>query len=307
MSPYIENLVPEEWESFCAIMLRYHYQAKNFWEVPDQDKGDLGLEFFAIDGTLFQCYCPDQYTDMAGYKEKIQKKIREDLKKLQKNESQIAQLLDDIKATHWVLVIPVLKSKDLITYCNKKRKEVLSQNLSFIDPDSFGVKIETASSYPDGELFAKSVYAKAIDIPLVEVSAQDKAAWQKDNSEFSGNIARKSTALMGQESASFQDRVVTKYIQIEKFLDQLREDHPDLHELVEDSARAQLEKMKDDALFQDNLDKHFVKDVVNSNSSAFSKHSKFMSEKNMQSLSFGYLSKWLAECFMDFTNESEPS
>jgi hypothetical protein len=306
VSGYIENLSPKEWEAFCAIMLRYHYQTKNFWEVPDQDKGDLGLEFFAIDGTLFQCYCPDQYTDMAGYKKKIQKKIRDDLKKLKKYESQIAQLLDDIKATQWVLIVPELKSKDLIAYCSKKRKELLNEGLSFVDADSFGVKIETASSYPDGEFFAKNVYPKAINIPLAVVSAEVKAAWQKDHSEFSGNIVRKSNALMGDESQTFQDRVVTKYIQIERFLDQLREDHPDLHELVEDSARAQLEKMKDDVLFQDSLDKHFVKGVVDSNSAAFSKHSKFMSEKNMQSLSFGYLSKWLAECFMDFTNESKP-
>lgn len=54
MATYAEKLPPKEWEAFCATMLRYHYKAKNFWEVPDEDKGDLGLEFYAIDGTLFQ-------------------------------------------------------------------------------------------------------------------------------------------------------------------------------------------------------------------------------------------------------------
>lgn len=303
ISAYIENLSPKEWEAFCAIMLRYHYTSKNFWEVPDEDQGDLGLEFFTIDGTLFQCYYPDLNVNMAAYKKKIQKKIREDLNKLEKYESEISALLDDITVKQWVLIIPEMKSKDLIKYCNKKKKEMLKKNLSFIDSISFQVKIETSASFPEGELFAKGIYSKAIDIPLAEVTATDKAAWQQGNSEFSANIERKSNALIGNKSEPFQDRVVTKYIQIEKFLDQLREDHPDLHELVEDSARAQLESMKDESLLQDSLDKEFVKNIVKSNSDSFSKHSKFMSDKNMQSLSFGYLSKWLAECYMDFKND----
>lgn len=303
MSAYIENLSPKEWEVFCAIMLRYHYTAQNFWEVPDEDQSDLGLEFFTIDGTLFQCYYPDLNVDMAAYKKKIQKKIREDLDKLEKYAPEIAALLDDIIVKQWVLIIPELKSKDLIRYCNKKKRELLEKNLSFIDPNVFQVKIETSASFPEGELFAKGVYSKAIDIPLAEVTAMEKAAWQQENSKFSANIVRKSNALIGNQSDVFQDRVVTKYIQIEKFLDQLREDHPDLHELVEDSARAQLENMTDESLLQENLDKEFVRNIVKSNSDAFSKHSKFMSEKNMQSLSFGYLSKWLAECYMDFRNE----
>jgi hypothetical protein len=303
MSAYIESLSPEEWEEFCAIMLRYHYTAKNFWEVPDEDQGDLGLEFFTIDGTLYQCYYPDLNVDMATYKRKIQRKITEDLNKLEKYASEIVVLLDDIRVKQWVLIIPKLKSKELISHCNKKKKELLKKNLPFIDSNVFQVKIETSASFPEGELFAKNIHCKAIDIPLAEVTATDKKIWQQGNSEFSANIVRKSNALIGNNSSEFQDRVVTKYIQIEKFLDQLRENHPDLHDLIEDSARAQLENMKDESLLQENLSKEFVKIIVKSNSEAFSKHSKFMSDKNIQSLSFGYLSKWLAECYMDFKDE----
>ena len=61
--------------------------------------------------------------------------------------------------------------------------------------------------------------------------------------------------------------------------------------------------MKDESLLQDTLDKEFVKGVVNSNSDAFSKHSKHMSDTNRQSLSFGCLSKWLAECYMGFSDD----
>lgn len=299
MSSFVDNLSPKEWEAFCEIMLRQHYGAKNFWPVPDEDGGDLGLEFYTIDGTLFQCYCPDKGVDMASYKKKIQKKIREDLKKLKTNEIKIAKMIDDVTVHQWVLLTPEFKSKDLIGYCNTKKREIVAENITYINNDEFLVKVETADSYPDGKLYAQGVYSKAIDIPLLSISEVEKDAWKDGNTEFSGNVVRKSVALMGESSEGFQDEIFTKYIQTEKFLDQLREEHPDLHEMIEDTARAQLENMREDAFFSVK-DKGFVKSILDGNKSAFSKHSEFMSEKNVQSLSFGYLSKWLAQCYMDF-------
>jgi hypothetical protein len=300
MSSFIDSLSPTDWENFCEVMLRQHFGAKNFIPVPDQDHGDLGIEFFTIDGTLFQCYYPEQGIEMKLYKKRIQKKINDDLNKLKENEVAIAEILDDVVLNQWVLLTPENKSKELISYCNKKKKEVIGKNISYIDAENFVVKIETADSYPHGKLYAQGVYNKAINIPLLEVTAHHKHTWKTCNSEFSKNIVRKSNSLMGDNSDKFQDTVVAKYIQIVKFLDQLRIDHPDLHELVEDSARAQLENMKEKSLFGSALDNKFVQGIVDGNKEAFIKHSKFMSDTNIQSLSFGYLSKWLAECYMDF-------
>lgn len=305
MDVFIEQLTPKEWEGFCEKMLQYHYGANNFWSVPDEDQGDLGLEFFAIDGTLFQCYYPDKNADMAAYKKKVQKKIREDLKKLKTYEADIEKVLDGavFKVKRWIILTPEMKSKDLIKYCNAKRKELLKDPPSFVDTEDFQVKIHTSKSYPDGELYAKEVHAKAVDIPLAEVTDVEKAVWEENNTKFSANIERKSNSFMGEKSTRFKDTVVKKYIQIERFLDDLRENYPDLHGLVEDSARAQLERIRDNSLFEDALDKEFVSNVVKGNEEAFLKHAKFMSDTNMQSLSFGYLSKWLAECYMDFSDE----
>lgn len=299
MSSFIDNLSRKEWEAFCEVMLRQHYGAKNFWKVPDEDSGDLGLEFYTVDGTIFQCYCPDKGVAMDAYKKKIKGKINDDLNKLKDNEMKIAKMIDDVVVHQWVLLTPEFKSKDLIAYCNNKKKQVIKKDISYIDNDKFTVKIETADSYPEGKLYAQGVYSKAIDIPLMEVSDADKGVWKTGHSEFSDNIVRKSTKLMGDDSHSFQDQVVTKYIQIDQFLEQLREDHPDLHELIADSAIAQLENIRENSLFEPVLDKDFVKSIVSGNKEAFAKHSKFMSDKNVQSLSFGYLSKWITECYMD--------
>lgn len=133
-----------------------------------------------------------------------------------------------------------------------------------------------------------------------KVTDSDKDTWKTCNSNFSQNIVRKSNALMGDNSDRFQDNVVAKYIQIVKFLDQLRADHPNLHELIEDCARAQLANMEEDSILGTPLNNTFVHNIRESNKAAFAKHSQFMSDTNIQLLSFGYLSKWLAECYMDF-------
>lgn len=303
MSSYTDDMTEKEWEAFCEIMLRNHYGQPNFWSVPDEDSGDFGIEFYTADGTIFQCYYPDLSVDMKAYKKKIQKKINDDLKKLKEYEKGITQMLGDIKVKQWVLLTQDLKSKDLLTYCNKKKKEVIDNSIPYIECKDFQVKIETADSFPEGKLFAQNMYLKTIDIPLWEVTDSDKTLWKGGNAEFSGNIVRKSEAMMGEKSDKFQDGIVTKYIQIDKFLDQLREDHPDLHNQIEDSARGQLQSMQDESILEADFDKEFVKRIVDSNKDAFEKYSKYLSDNNKQSLSYGFLSKWIAECYMDFVNE----
>ncbi|MDR7088591.1 hypothetical protein [Cellvibrio fibrivorans] len=302
MDAFIESLLPKEWESFCEKMLRQHYGAKNFWAVPDVDRGDLGIEFFTSDGTIYQCYCPEKNADMKSYKEKIQKKINDDLKKLKNKESEIQKMLDGIVINHWVLLTPENKSKDLIPYCHKKKRETIKEMIGYVDASSFTVKIETADSFPAAKIYAQGVHCKAVNIPINEVSEQEKIIWKNANSKFMGHIVKKSDLLMKDNPDQFQERVIVKYLQIEKFLEQLRDNHPDIHANIEDTAVAQLDDMLDNSLFEKDIDSGFVQSVVNSNRDAFSKYSKDMCDKNLSSLSFGYLSKWLTECNMDFKN-----
>src|SRR5690606_22626465 len=125
----------------------------------------------------------DKNADMAAYKKKVQKKIRDDLKKLKTNEEEILKLIDGavLKVKRWILLVPEMKSKDLIKYCNAKKKELLKSPPDFIDVEDFQVKIDTSDCYPDGALFAKQIHAKTVDIPLIKVTDTEKAIWQEGN------------------------------------------------------------------------------------------------------------------------------
>lgn len=294
------NLSPEEWQKFCEVMLRQHYGQQYFWPVPDTDRGDCGIEFFTTCGKLYQCYCPENNINIAEYKKRVQSKITKDLKKLKTYELMIGKMLDSIKINQWILLTPENKSKDLIVHCHKKKNEVILKNLPFIDNNNFSVKLETAESYPAAQLFAKSVQPKPVNITIPNISELATSTWLQGNVKFSSNIERKSIKLMGAGAEQFKRRVVSKYIQIESFTDKLRQEYPDLYNLIEDTARAQLAEMRDIAAFEESHNREFVEKVRDMNKSAFAKHASFFCDENLQSLDFGYLSKWITECYMDF-------
>ena len=237
---------------------------------------------------------------MATYKRNTRKKIRDDLRKLKKHEAKISSMLGGIVVKRWILLVPNLQSKDLIAHCHKCKKKTLEVNVSFIDQEEFTAKIETAESYPDAALYANRVRIQTIDIPIEPISPSQQDIWAGANSAFMGNIERKSELLMRDKAPVFRDRVVKRYIQIEHFLEKLRDEHPDLHELVEGSGGALLEEMKDSSVLQGEIDSSFIGEVLKGNKKGFGKYSSDFSDANATSLPFGYLAKWIAECNMDF-------
>lgn len=296
MACAFDSFSPKQWEQFCETMIRRHYGADNFYTVPDQDEGDLGIEFFTVNGDLFQCYRPEPGVEMKVYKQRVKNKIYEDLAKLKTYQTEISALLDDIVIKRWILLIPENKSKDFIAYCNKKGKDVKSDGLPFIHSTDFRVKVETADSYPHAKAYALSCSDSLISIPVEQVGDLEQQIWAETNSTFMSNIAKKSDAILGATNDRFNHLVVTKYIQIQRLLDQLRSDYPELYILIEDSARAQLEHVATASVIEANWDQQFLKKVVAENKEAFAKYAKQLSDSNLELISFGYLSKWLAEC-----------
>lgn len=297
------NYTGEDWEKFCEIMLRHHYGQECFYPVPAADGGDHGIEFFTSDGTIFQCYFPEVTYDIKTWKSKVKDKINKDLNKLKSKGTEVEKMLGDITIKQWVLLTPKNLSKDLLKYCIKKKMELLSAPPKFIDKDNFNVRIETADSYPSSKRFALSCSPKKIDLSIFEPSDEFQDIWKKaddsNKTNFLNNINRKSENLMGERAERFKEKVIEKYIQMDKFLEDLRTDYPDQHTKIEDTARGLLRNIKDLADVG-GVNDAFIMEVLTKNQEAFKKYSEDMSDDNLSVLSFGYISKWIAECNMDF-------
>jgi len=87
-SPQIDG---DEWQELVVQLLFMRYGA-NLVEVPDQHKGDSGIEAFSTDGCAFQCYSPEGQAAFAETAQKHKKKITKDLKKFRVNHIELARI-----------------------------------------------------------------------------------------------------------------------------------------------------------------------------------------------------------------------
>lgn len=287
------------WEKFCEIMMRHYYTQQFFTSVPAGDRGDCGLEFFTKDGSIFQCYCPDSQYSMAEYKKHVQTKIREDLKKLKKYENEIEILLDGIVIKQWVLLLPENKSKELIKYCNTHKNNVKKQNVSYINNNLFDVKIETADSYPSSKIHALRYSQDHIHIPFKDVLESDLDNFKQ--STFEENIHRKSN-IISPKPVVFSNSMIKKYLKMVTYLDDLRYNYPDTFQEVEECGRMLLSCMQELVEIEGmNTDIDFIKKVKEKNEIEINNiFHNVISRNNLSELSYGFISKWIAECYMDF-------
>lgn len=113
----------DEWQKFIVQLLYMRY-GTNLIEVPDQHKGDSGIEAFSLDGSAFQCYAPEGPDSIPELASKHKKKIYRDIKKFHENKADLKKIFGTTSINRWVLVVPDHCSSDVVKYCQEKTEEV---------------------------------------------------------------------------------------------------------------------------------------------------------------------------------------
>ena len=124
-----------EWQSYSHKLAQLRHGAANVQAIPDKVRGDCGIEFFVTDGCLYQCYAPEEVSDVAKAASGMMTKARRDLNKLKKYRVEIADILQSLKARRWILVCPFLDDKKVVAYVRALGEKLKTQGLAFIAPD----------------------------------------------------------------------------------------------------------------------------------------------------------------------------
>lgn len=300
LQKYKQQLDGPLWEKYCEHLLRREYGFKEFTFVPAEDRGDHGIEFFTSDGTIYQCYFPNPDCSMAEYKKKVNKKINDDLAKLDKYRTEIKKLIGDLKITHWILMIPEVKSRDLIKKCKLKEKDLRAKNISFIDPN-FQVKIETDESFPESALAARHLVLDTVDLEVNPVSNIEIELWVNSNSVFHENLKRKSSNILKERATdSFKEQQVTKYIQLNELLDYYRAVFPQIEADILIKAIESLDHIQNDFYYCGITPQEAMRDLLSFNRASFQNSNHNISSRNIELLATGHIAKWLAECNLEF-------
>lgn len=293
------NLDSKSWEKYCFDILIHHFGWENVTPVPDEDRGDLGIEFFTSCGTIFQCYFPNFDYSMSEYKKHVQKKIRTDLSKLKENEKDISKYLDGTRIKRWVLLIPQNRSRELIPYCIKKARETLSKGVGYLDP-SFEAKICTDETWPSAAQYARTVFPKEVHLESTEISDLDVKTFSEVNSKFLDNIDGKMKHAFADNYQDRIDTVIREYLKTEQLLDKYRDGFPNIHDEIIKSTNNNLIKIKQDNFFKPIPADEIFSKLLDANRSGLIDMKSKISSSNSDTFAFGSLCKWITECQMRF-------
>src|SRR5205809_191624 len=131
----------DEWQRYCEQLFILHHP-DSYARMPDEHKGDLGLEGYSTDGSgcAYQCYASE--ADTPGKRAEAQKrKMRRDLKKMRDNAVEVERHLGDIKIKRWILVVPVHDSIEVTAYAREQEAVVHNAGLDFVD-STFRVDVQ---------------------------------------------------------------------------------------------------------------------------------------------------------------------
>jgi hypothetical protein len=125
----------DEWQGFALQLVQRRHGAESVQAVPDSVGGDAGIEFFTTSGCLYQCYAPEETSDVAKAASAMKAKAARDLPKLVKYKEKIEPILCGIPITRWILLCPFLDSKEVVADVRKRGLAIKEEGLTFLAPD----------------------------------------------------------------------------------------------------------------------------------------------------------------------------
>jgi len=221
----------DEWQAFALQLVQRRHGPENVQVVPDSVGGDAGLEFFTTSGCLYQCYAPEETSDVAKAASAMKAKAGRDLPKLIKYKDKIEPVLCGISASRWILLCPFLDNKEVVADVRKRGRAIKGLGLSFLAPD-FEALCHSQDDFA-GELEQLKALSLgpplSIDIPTAkDVSAAGETSI---GTKIDEKLARAfGSAATDTQIALRRDAYIKAHLYRENALDQLRHHHSVLWE-----------------------------------------------------------------------------
>jgi hypothetical protein len=229
----------KEWQDFALQLVQRRHGAENVQVVPDKVKGDAGLEFFTTCGCLYQCYAPEEASNVAKAASAMKAKAGRDLPKLEKNKATIEKLLAGTMARRWILLCPFLDNKDVVTSVRSRGVVVKAPGISFLTAD-FEALCHSQDDF-QGEI--EQLRALSLGPPLSITPPTDQQVKDAGETEIGSRIDDKLGRAFHKapetKIAERRNQYVRAHLHRENALTQLRQDHAILWERAFETIEAE--------------------------------------------------------------------
>ncbi|MBQ1497664.1 MAG: hypothetical protein IIZ38_05055 [Sphingomonas sp.] len=297
----------DEWQEFALQLVQRRHGAENVQVVPDKVKGDAGLEFFTTCGCLYQCYAPQEASDVAKAASAMKAKAGRDLPKLKKNQAIIEKLLAGTKGKRWILLCPFLDNKEVVASVRERGVTIRAENLPFLTSEF------EALCHSQQDFLAEIEQLKALSLGPPLSVAPPTAEQVKDaagNTEIGVRIDAKLGRAFGPNAPAVQvaarrDQYVKAHLHRENTLEQLRDNHAVLWERAFETIEAEEARLIAVGATS-TIPGQQLQESMNRIESSLAEALPTLNPALRTRIALGTISDWLIRCPLDFP-ESDPS
>ncbi|HEQ0063293.1 TPA: hypothetical protein VDW55_001513 [Pseudomonas aeruginosa] len=292
---------PKVFENYFKDIIKLHYSPSNYRDVPDGQGGDYGIECYTLSGHVFQCYLPEQTSDLAKLVAAQRKKINTDIKKLSDNCTALEKLFGQIKICRWILATSAHRSAAITTFCAQKSLEVRAANLNFI-ADDFEILVHTELDYKieAAALLSNSYH---LNIDFEKSTPESVEGWLDNNLNFLSNLDRKLPKVIGDEEKRQQTRnyLIHKFLDYENLLSRLLQDWGDIYQIVTAAVQNRQSYLESRFLVSPNLlPDEVIREELQKLEDDLIREVKTLKRTDIELIKWGVVSDWLIRCPLDF-------
>lgn len=292
---------PKEFERYFKDIVKLHYSPANYRDVPDDHGGDGGVECYTLTGHAFQCYLPQQTSDIKKLVAAQRAKINADLNKFCINKDKLEKLFGSTKICRWILATSAHKSAEITAFCAQKSLEIRALNLNYVTSD-FEVLIHTENDYRL-EIESLSKQAYQLNIDFEKNSTQKVESWIDDNLTFLNNLDTKLPKIIGDEAQQVRakNNLVHKYLDYQNLLNRLLQDWADIYGVVITAVANRQEYLETRFLVSpDLLPNEVIKAELQKLDDDLTREVVTLKRTDIELIKFGVVADWLIRCPLDF-------
>ena len=284
------------WQELCIQVLRVEH-GDDLVPVPDRHGGDAGLEAFTTSGVAYQSYSPQGPTLVKKRYEDQRDKITTDVGKFLANDKKLLPLFGDIKIRRWVLLTPVVDSRDLIAHCTAQSTRIKEAACAYAAPD---IRVLAQTLELDYAAALRTVHSQS----LAELGIPDVA--DLDYSKVDTDLVNTMKSKLGklphladqQRFDALVNQLLASNVQGISHRDYVRDYFPELDRQLEDAFEALRNRVEFELPHAGETPGRLLALSIELASNV----ARIMNagEVKSQQVAYGQVAEWLMHCPLDF-------
>lgn len=300
----------KEWQDHVnrILIVHYHSTEHTYQVIPDKVQGDGGLEGFATNGHVYQCYCDQDTVNTGDRTRKQKKKITADLGKLDKYKTYWSIIFKDLKITRWVLVVPNHEDKAVIKHAIKRAAVLAAKGLPFIDPAFIPIICTDCDGFPEAYQKVIGCGASRVNVSGGEVDQSAVAIFASQTPTFVRNLDVKLNKVLPDRPglsndpgrAALQKDLLTWYLKGSTILKKIEQKAPVIYERILKFTQEQAASISTESKFDDSAARPRLKDARRDLEKSLGQIAMGLDDETLTCISWGTVASWLGNCPLDF-------